>query len=170
MSYQSFEFLLFSAVAVLAYYIAGKTFPSGRKYILLAANIGFYLFCGIKYVPFLAVTLVSSYLAAKKIGKIYAQSELELQNAESSAQKKEIRNAAKTKAKKSMLVGALISLAILVVCKYTSFILGNVNIVMKMLDKEPITVFRIILPIGISFYTFMAVGYVLDVYLEKNQG
>lgn len=167
MSYQSFGFLLFSAVAVSAYYIAGKKFTSARKYILLAANAAFYLFCGIKYVPFLAVTLVSSYLAAKKIGKIYARSELELQAAESSAQKKEIRNAAKAKAKKSMLFGALISLAILVVCKYTSFVLGNVNIIVKMSGREPIPVFRMILPVGISFYTFMAVGYVLDVYWKR---
>lgn len=167
MSYQSFEFLLFSAVAVFVYYIAGKKFPSGRKYILLAVNIIFYLFCGIKYVPFLLVTLVSSYFAAKKIGKIYAQSELKLQAAENSSQKKEIRNAAKAQAKKSMLFGVLVSLAILAVCKYTVFIFRNVNILMQALSREPVAVFQMILPIGISFYTFMAVGYVLDVYWKR---
>ena len=167
MSYQSFGFLAFSAVSIFIYRISGKRFPGARKYSLLAANIIFFAFCGLKYFPFLAATLFSSFFSGKKIGKIYRKAEVKLQSAKSPAEKKEIRNASKAEAKKSMLLGVLISLIILAVCKYTVFIFRNINIIMRFLQREPVTMFKMILPVGISFYTFMAVGYVLDVYWKR---
>lgn len=167
MGYQSLKFLLFSAAVVFVFYATGKFFKKGQQYVLLFANLAFYAICGLKYLPFLAVTLFASYFSARRIGKIYAAADERLLSAADSAEKKAVRAEAKKKAKTSMLFGVLISLALLVVCKYSLFILKNFNVVLKKLGAEPIGLFKMILPLGISFYTFMAVGYVLDVYWKR---
>lgn len=167
MGYQSLNFLLFSAVVVLVFYAVGKINRKGQQFVLLAANLAFYIIAGVKYLPFLLVTLFASFFGAKAIGKIYDAADKKLLDAKDIAEKKEIRADSKKKAKKAMLFGVLISLALLIVCKYLLFILKNVNIVIKKLGAEPIGLFKIILPLGISFYTFMAVGYVLDVYWKR---
>lgn len=167
MGYQSLKFLLFSSAVVLLYYAVGKFFKRGQQYVLLLANLAFYAICGLKYLPFLAVTLLASFFSARAVGRIFDAADRELTTAADSAQKKQIRAAAKKKAKRSMLFGVLISLALLVVCKYSLFVLKNVNAVLTRLGAEPIGLFKMILPLGISFYTFMAVGYVLDVYWKR---
>ena len=167
MGYQSLDFLLFSAAVILVFYTAGKISRKTQQYVLLIANLAFYLICGIKYLPFLLVTLLASYFGARKIGKIYDEADRKLVAASDSAEKKAIRAGAKTKAKRSMLLGVLISLALLIVCKYSLFAVKNVNLVLSKLGAGQIGLFKMILPIGISFYTFMAVGYVLDVYWKR---
>ena len=167
MGYQSLKFLLFSAAVVLVYYAVGKFYKKGQQYVLLFANLAFYSICGLKYLPFLAVTLFFSFFAAKRIGKIFSSADEKLLMAESPAEKKSIRANAKKKAKVPMLFGILVPLAFLVVCKYSLFVLKNVNAVISRLGAQPIGLFKMILPLGISFYTFMAVGYVLDVYWKR---
>ena len=167
MGYQSLKFLLFSAAVILIFYAVGRFFKKGQQYVLLAANLVFYFICGVKYLPFLAVTLFASFFSARAVGKIYDAADKQLLSAADVTQKKQIRADAKKKAKRSMLFGVLISLALLIVCKYTLFVLKNVNVVLSRLGAEQIGLFKMILPIGISFYTFMAVGYVLDVYWKR---
>ena len=116
MGYQSLEFLLFSSAVVLLYYAVGKFFKRGQQYVLLLANLAFYVLCGVKYLPFLAVTLLASFFSARAVGKIYDAADKQLLSAADVSQKKQIRAAAKKKAKRSMLFGVLFSLALLVVC------------------------------------------------------
>jgi alginate O-acetyltransferase complex protein AlgI len=59
-------------------------------------------------------------------------------------------------------VGA--NLVVLGVFKYANFFADNVNAVLPLLGRGPIDVPRVLLPIGISFYTFHAISYVVDVY------
>ena len=116
MGYQSLKFLLFSSAVVLLYYAVGKFFKRGQQYVLLLANLAFYVLCGVKYLPFLAVTLLASFFSARAVGRIFDAADKKLLTAGDAAQKKQIRAAAKKKAKRSMLFGVLISLALLVVC------------------------------------------------------
>lgn len=89
MSYQSFGFLLFSVAVVFLYYVLPK---KCQKYVLLAANVFFYVSAGIKYVPFLAVTLLASFFGAKAIGGIYKSEKARLAECSTPAEKKGCEN------------------------------------------------------------------------------
>lgn len=60
------------------------------------------------------------------------------------------------------------NLGILAVLKYTNFFISNVNFFLDVFGSgKQLSFLNLILPMGISFYTFMAVGYLLDVYRGK---
>ena len=67
-----------------------------------------------------------------------------------------------------MLACLFLNLGILAVLKYTNFAIANINFFLDAFHAgEPISFKNMILPMGISFYTFMAVGYLVDVYRGK---
>ena len=66
---------------------------------------------------------------------------------------------------KTFLFSAIfVNLLSLSVFKYLNFIVDNLNALLSILKVEPIVVSSIHLPIGISFFTFQALTYVVDVY------
>lgn len=67
------------------------------------------------------------------------------------------------KKKAFLIVSILINLGLLGVFKYYNFVVDSINIIFNMTISER----NIPLPIGISFYTFQALSYVVDVYKEK---
>ena len=164
MSYQSLSFIMFSLAVVLVYYIVGR---KAQKWVLALANLVFYAIAGVEYLPFLFITMAATFFCAKGIGKIYEKLDEELKEATEAAQKKELRNGAKKKAKKVLVAGLAVAIALLAVCKYTGFILGNINGILAGIGQGQIKLFDMILPVGISFYTFMAISYVLDVFWKR---
>jgi len=63
------------------------------------------------------------------------------------------------------LTGAVtVDLIVLGIFKYANFFADNVNALLSALNRQPIGVPRLLLPIGISFFTFHAISYVVDVY------
>jgi len=63
------------------------------------------------------------------------------------------------------LTGAVaVDLTVLGIFKYANFFADNVNALLFALNRQPIVVPRVLLPIGISFFTFHAISYVVDVY------
>ena len=164
MSYQSIPFLLFAAAVLLVYYLLGK---KQQKWVLAAANLFFYIAAGLKYLPFLLVTLLATFFSARKIGEIYREADGSLAGCTTPAEKKAVKNAAKQKAKRVLLVGMLLTIALLAVCKYTGFVLTNINDLLSVFRLPEIPLFRMILPLGISFYSFMALSYVLDVFWKR---
>lgn len=164
MSYQSLGFVAFSAVALLFYYILGRKL---QLWVLALANLAFYIIAGPKYLPFLLVTMVATYVCGRIIGSIYQKADTKIAEIKDSAEKKELRKRAKSKAKIALIVSLVVSVGLLVVCKYTGFFLGNINAVLTRIGRTELTVFNMILPLGISFYTFMAISYVLDVYWKR---
>jgi len=164
MSYQSFAFLLFSAVTLILYYIVGR---HGQKWVLAAANVFFFVMAGPKYLPYLAVTMVATYAGALLIGRVYKKADEKIAAAESQPEKKEIRQKAKKKAKCFLVLSLLVAVGLLAYCKYSFFVTENLNRLLTALGVPQITTFRAVLPIGISFYTFMALSYILDVYWKR---
>lgn len=163
MSYQSFSFLFFSAAVVFLYYALPKKY---QKYVLLTANAFFYVYAGVKYVPFLAATLLFTYFAGRKIGGIYEKEKLLLAECTLPAEKKQVRADSKAKAKKILMLDLAAVIGMLAVCKYTVFFLSSIGAVVGFQLPEA---FSMIVPLGISFYTFMAVSYVLDIYWKRYQ-
>ncbi len=162
MNYQSLTFLLFSAVVLILYYGPGARL---QCWVLFAANIAFFLVNGAKYLPFVLVTVLASFLAGIQIDNIYKRANERISAGDGVP--KEIRAEAKKKAKRVMLLALFAALGLLVVCKYTGFALSNINAVLSKLNIPQLTMFHMIIPIGISFYTFMAVSYVLDIYWKR---
>lgn len=169
MSYTSFKFLVFVFVTALAYFL----FPS-KKYqwtVLLAASYIFYLFAGYQYAAFLLITTATTYLAALWIDKITQESKAELKAHKTDwdkEQKKEYKNRIKGKKKAIMVAMVVLNLGILAFLKYYNFLAGSLNDLLQSggLDfRAP--VLKLFLPLGISFYTFQSIGYVVDVSREK---
>ena len=164
MSYQSLTFIMFCAAALFLFYVVGR---KRQLWALTLANLAFYAVAGIKYLPFILITIVTTYLSGRMIGSIYEKADEKLALCNTPAEKKEVRNNAKKKAKRFLLSALIVSVGLLAVCKYTLFTVANINKICSLLGISQIGTFNMILPIGISFYTFMAISYVLDIYWKR---
>lgn len=164
MSYQSLQFIIFAGVALLAYYLVKRKY---QKHVLLIANLVFYVFSGIEYLPFIAITVFSTYWTGKRISCIYREADAQLKISTDSSQKKLLRAKSKAAAKRILAIGMAVTIGLLAVCKYTGFLLENLNVLFSALSIPQIPTFRMLLPLGISFYSFMALSYVLDVYWKR---
>ncbi len=164
MSYQSVGFLLFSAGVLVLYYLLGR---KRQKWVLAAANLVFYAIAGLQYLPFLLVTMLTTYAVGRVIGSIYERADAALPACTTAAEKKQVKADAKGKAKRALRWGLVVTIALLAVCKYVPFIITNLNGLLSLFRIPAIPVFRLILPLGISFYSFMAISYILDVYWKR---
>ena len=168
MSYQTAGFILFSLAVLIPYYICGAKNGRLQKYILLIGSIVFYCIAGIKYLPFLIATLVATFAGALLIDRVYKETDEKLKGCKELAEKKAVRAKKKKKSKLILNLSMLIPIALLVICKYTGFMIKNVNGVLSVLGTgKHLDAVKIILPIGISFYTFMALSYILDIYWKR---
>lgn len=155
MLFTSLEFVLFVGLVILLYYIVPKKM---QWCLLLVANIWFYLNAGIWGLVFMAVTILATYTAARLISasqervKTYIDEHKDSLTKEDKKLKKQI---AKRNQRIILIVSLLVSVGILAVLKYTNFVIDNFT----HFDRVDM-----ILPLGISFYTFQAVGYLIDVY------
>lgn len=153
--FTSYEFILAMPALFVLYYIIPKKM---QWCLLLIASLGFYYAAGRWYLPFIIITTVTVYVTALWLGRMD-------QKAENAAEKKEYITAIGRKKKMILLLCLLVNLGILATLKYSNFAIDNVN---RFMGKE-FSYTDWILPMGISFYTFQAIGYLLDVYWEKSK-
>lgn len=168
MSITSLEFILFMVVVLCAYYIVpGKL----QWVVLLCASIFFYLSCGIKTGIYVLTTSVTVYGATYWMQSISDKQKIFLrQNKEilSKEEKSRIKKANKHKRRWIMLAVLLVNLGFLCTFKYLHFAIDQINSVASLIGAGTINnSFSLIVPLGISFYTFQAVGYLVDVYWEN---
>ena len=142
MSLVSNLFLLFTAAAVIIYYLV----PDRIKWmVLLVFSYLYYLCGGVRYLFFILYSTIVIYLFAILIEK----------RREAGASEKQLKRLA--------AAGLILNLGMLGVVKYTTFFVENINSVFG-LDLPAL---QILFPLGISFYTFQSSGYLLDVYWER---
>lgn len=169
MNYTSLNFILFVALTVLVYFL----FPLKKQKwtVLLVASYVFYLFAGYKYVAFILFTTVSTYLFALWINRIGVKSKETLKLNKQTwdrDKKKKFKNSVKHKKRLVMALVLVVNFGILAFLKYYNFFAGSLNDVMGMFGigfSAP--TLKLFLPLGISFYTFQSMGYIVDVYREK---
>lgn len=169
MSFTSIEFIIFLALVMAVYFLTPKRY---RWVALFVANYVFYYFAGGGYFLYLILTTLSIYGATMVLDKMIGQ------NKEAFAQvkdeldrdQKKVWKANFTKKKKKILLAAvLFNFGILAVLKYSGFVGGNINAVLSGLSLgASVPVYDFLLPLGISFYTFQSIGYLIDVYREKQ--
>ena len=169
MSFVSLNFAVFAAVLVLIYYL----FPLRYRYLVLlfASWFFYFLTCG-KYIVYILVTTVSTYAASALMGELRNKSEALIRSEEvraDRARKKEIKADLKKRLRAVMICCLLVNYGILAVLKYSKFFFSNLNhigeIVFGITDLPGFGGF--VLPLGISFYTLQATGYIIDLYYMK---
>ena len=142
MSLVSNVFILFVAGSVAIYYIL----PQKVQWCgLLVMSYIYYLAAGSKYILFLLFSTIVTYVSGRLIGSQIGKD--------------------KRKAKKFLIAGLILNFGMLGVVKYTNFILENMNLIFHV----SIPGMKLLLPLGISFYTFQSSGYLLDVYWKEIQ-
>ncbi len=168
MLFTSYEFLAFALALLVLYYLIPKRY---QWPLLLLASYTFYFIAGSDYVIYILTTTVTVYLAARMVERKNEEQSAYLKShkAELSREEKKAWKAACGKVKKRWVAaGLLLNLAILAVLKYTNFFLSNVNGILKLAGQaNQFSPVDLVLPMGISFYTFQAIGYLLDVYREN---
>ena len=147
MLFNSYSFMLFFPIVLCIYFVIPK---KARHLWLLVASYYFYMGWNAKYALLIAASTIITYLGGLFI-----------------ARRKE--------KKKWCLIGVIcINLLILFFFKYYDFALDNINRILSFAGAGMIRrKFDVLLPVGISFYTFQALGYIIDVYrgtiqAEKN--
>ena len=164
MLFTSYPFIAFLAILFLLYYRIPRHF---QWLLLLAADLVFYACAGWQGLVFLCVTVLVSWLAGRLMGRSFAEQKSFLKSPEGKALSREDRKAWKKKRehkRKLILTLALfVDLGILAALKYTNFLIFNVN----SLFSAELAGVDWVLPMGISFYTFQTVSYLIDVYWEK---
>ncbi len=165
MLFTSYEFIAFLGGLFILYYILPK---KCQWVLLLIGSAVFYAWAGLRFLAYIGITTVTTWFAAVRIGAIQATG-----NAFYDAHKKEMdkdaRKAYKAGIKKKtrvwFLACLLLNLGILAVIKYTDFVIDNINAIFS----AEISFLSFALPMGISFYTFKSMGYLIDVYRNKAE-
>ncbi len=145
MLFNSLHFLIFFPITVLLYYILPHKY---RWVCLLVASYYFYLSWNPIYAFLILFTTGINFIAA-----------LQMTKAESK------------KAKKAyLLLGLLSSLIVLFIFKYFNFLndVGAQLLSYVGIGVEPLSI-KVLLPVGISFYTFQTLSYTIDVYRGDTQ-
>ncbi len=140
MLFNSIDFLIFFPIVVLIYFIV----PKKVRYLwLLLASYYFYMCWNVKYIVLILSSTVVTWLAGRFVF------------------------GCQKKSAKKVVLGLCIAfhMGLLFFFKYFDFFLGTCNKILgrigwELLDKP----FDVLLPVGISFYTFQALSYTLDVY------
>lgn len=159
MSYQSISFLIFTFIVLILYYALGR---KAQKWVLLGANLVFLYATGWQHIPFLLVSLLVSYLTGRKMGSIYDAADVQLAACQDKTEKKQIRADSKKQAKKFLVIGLIVVIGMLVLIKVAGFAIGAYNE-----GKKAAQQIDFFMPLGISYYTFMAVSYMLDIFWKK---
>ena len=118
-----------------------------RKMWLLLASYYFYMSWNAKYVLLIGTSTIATYICGLLLSKC-------------------MKEKAAVWKKKTIIVSCMIlNLGILAVFKYGNFTIDSVNAILKMFHMNVIDrKIDLLLPVGISFYTFQALGYIVDVY------
>lgn len=166
MAITSLPFALFTIITIAAYFV----FPN-KKYrwvILLFASSFFYVYNSYRYTVFIVLTVISIYLASCKISEMSENRKQTIKlhkedwsREEKTAYKKSVDN----KRKGILAFTLLLNFGVLFLLKYFNFLSGGLASLFGVsADNAP--QIHLLLPLGISFYTFISTGYLIDVYRE----
>ena len=150
MLFNSMVFLwVFLPVLLVVYFLAKKFCPVARNYILLIFSLLFYAWGEPKYIILMLVSIIMNYVFGRLIDRVPKNGK---------------------KRKVLLILDILFNVGLLGYFKYFNFFTDNIN---KIFGAGFITMEDVALPIGISFYTFQIMSYVIDLYrgeikVQKN--
>ncbi len=140
--------------------------------VLLVASMFFYAVAGYKFAFFILFTSLNTYLIALWIQHVSDKSKALLKTKKSEwdrNQKKAYKNKIKVQKRLIMTLALVINFGILAFLKYYNFFAGSLNSILGSFGVDfSAPTLKLFLPLGISFYTFQSMGYIVDVYREKT--
>ena len=141
MLFNSYIFILiFIPLCLLGYYLFNYfKLRLPAQIVLLGMSLWFYGYFNYRYLPIIIASILINYFFYVFIGKE--------------------RDKGKS-AKALMIIGVIINLGILGFFKYTDFFIDTVN----QIFKSNIPLLKIVLPLGISFFTFQQISFIVDAY------
>ena len=141
MLFNSYEFIfIFLPIVLFLYYgIAKKIGCIYAKYFLIVSSIAFYSYWDIRNLPILLVSIAVNFCIGRKI--------------------------VDTKEKRWLILGIVFNLLFLAYYKYANFFLDNISA----LFHTSFSHFDIVLPLGISFFTFTQTAYLVDAYRGETK-
>ena len=167
MLFTSFSFVLFACLTLLLYFTVPKRV---QWWVLLVSSIVFYAFAGLEYMGFILYTATVTYVVARLL-QARADAEDAYVEAQRETMDKAARKAYRAEQKKKrfrvLVLGLVLGLGMLAVIKYTAFVLTGVRSVWMAFGGEEFSVPSFLLPLGISFYTFQSMAYLIDVYRKR---
>ncbi len=158
MLFNSFSFVIFFSFNILLYYLLPHRF---RWILLLISSYIFYMFWKPVLLILILFSTLINFLAAKYI--------YTAQNSTGRGLAKKLSRPSSAPDRKTVFVFCLlINFGLLFIFKYLVFINNSILSFFSFMGLSyPISSFDIILPMGISFYTFQATGYTMDVYRNE---
>jgi len=136
----SINYFIFLISSLAVFYILPVKY---RNYVLIAASLFFYMYVKLSYALIIICIIISNYLLGIKIGEV---------------------NDKKLKTR-YLYLSLIINLGILVYFKYWNFFIDNLFLFSnESFVKNNFLLSEVILPIGLSYYIFQTIGYILDVY------
>ena len=145
MVFSSNVFLIyFLPIFLMIYFISPKKW---RNVVLLMFSLVFYAYGAPDFILLLVGSCVANFYLVKLMHK------------------------SKNKLTKKLYCAAaiIISLGLLIYYKYANFFVENINHLLEAFGTHTITFAKVLLPIGISFFTFQSITYVIDTYRGNNQ-
>ncbi len=143
MLFNSIHFLIFFTIILFVYFILPFRY---RWVLLLTASYYFYMSWKAEYIILIFISTLVAYLTALQMGKI-----------------KE-----KIKRKKYLIISILVNLGVLFCFKYLNFFNDSIRLILTNFSISfNVPYLQVLLPIGISFYTFQTLSYSIDVYKGK---
>ena len=158
MGLTSLNFFLFLAASLVVYFLLSEKY---QWRWLLAVSCFFYVYCSRKLSVFIAVTCVSTYVLSLWIEKSELKYKDELKRVkagEAGLDKKVIKAQNIRRKRLCIWAAALINVGMLVVLKFWDLIFTDINTRFFGSAEGFVPLLHIGLPLGISFYTFQAVG------------
>lgn len=138
-----FLFVFLPAVLFLYFLLGNKL----RNFFLFLSSLVFFAWGGVSYSILLIFSIIFNYFIGRGIDK-HSGSKL---------------------SSKYLGIGVFLNLLFLGIFKYANFIVENLNGLLEVLSYKPFGDPGIILPVGISFYTFQAMSYLIDVYRKEAE-
>lgn len=170
MGFTSIKFLVFLALVVFVYYLVPKRFQWS---VLLLASYGFYLASGLEQVFYLMATTLFTYGSARFMQRLRNKNQERIASLGDGVTKEEARDMKKAVAKKIhtvQILTVLINLVVLASLKYLNLLIGEINQLFTLFRWDAsMPLVNLIVPLGLSYYTFNSIGYLIDVGRGKYQ-
>jgi len=144
--FNSFEFALFLPIVLLIYWVIGSSNFKTQNILILLSSYVFYAFWDWRFLLLIFLSSIIDYYVSLKI-----------------------ENTQNVKSRKQLLVSSIIwNIGILFIFKYFNFFIENFADLFGInYSNTTFSTLQIILPVGLSFYTFQTISYTVDVYRGK---
>ncbi|MCR4848606.1 MAG: MBOAT family protein [Bacteroidales bacterium] len=133
----------FLPVFLVVYLLVGRKFKNG---VALLASLLFYGFGSPKFLLVLLASIVIDYFLVRQLSKSEAPKRRKL----------------------FLVLSVILNIGLLAYFKYANFFIENFNALLSAFGSSPMRWTKVVLPIGISFFTFQKMSYTIDVYRKTS--